>query len=145
MTSYIHADSDIPIKLSCYLPDSKVPPRMTQDTQVNAQGKYLIDLCISSGMRIVNGRHNGDTEGRYTPRGCIVVDYVVVSAELYDRVIEFSVGELPTYTGHCPLHLAVNLSTNKVGNSDKQHVHAPLYPLVKCTGMNSLVCSSIRL
>ena len=68
------------------------------------------------------------------------MDYVVVSAELYDRVVEFSVGELPTYTDHCPLHLAVNLSTNKVGDSDKQHVHAPLYPLVKPVHWNEQSC-----
>ena len=47
------------------------------------------------------------------------MDYVVLTAELYDRVVEF-VGELPPYTDHCPLHLPVNISTNIM---DKEHIH----------------------
>ena len=49
-----------------------MPPRVTQDTQVNTLGKCFIDLCVSSGLRIVNGRHSGDPSGSYTPR-CSVI------------------------------------------------------------------------
>ena len=30
---------------------------------VNTQGKHLLDLCISSRLRIVNGRHAGEKRG----------------------------------------------------------------------------------
>ena len=42
-------------------------------------------------------------------RGCSVVDFIIVSAELYDKVADFSVGDLPKFSDHCPLKLAINL------------------------------------
>jgi len=57
---FISVDSEIPIDLPCgYVPDSNTSPRVSQDIQVNTQGKYLLDLCISCRLRIVNGRHKG--------------------------------------------------------------------------------------
>ena len=35
-----------------------------------------------------------------------MVDYVVVSISLYDKVTDFSVGELPMFSDHCQLKLA---------------------------------------
>jgi hypothetical protein len=78
MYDFIPEDSDIPINLPCgYTPDSNMGPLTSQDTKVNTQGKHLLDMClldmcVSFGMRIMNGRHSGDPNGSftcYTPRG----------------------------------------------------------------------------
>ena len=58
-------------------------PRQSSDVTVNAQGKYLLDLCISMRLRILNGRFRGDCPGKYTcftAGGCSIVDYAIISA-----------------------------------------------------------------
>ena len=94
LLDYIMNDSSPHIEqyYSGYESDNAIPQRTNQDVQTNTQGKRLIDLCISSGIRILNGRHNGDPSGKftcYTPRGCSVVDYVVMSENLLYTVEEF--------------------------------------------------------
>ena len=37
--------------------------RQSADISVNTQGRQLIDLCISLRLRILNGRHKGDSPG----------------------------------------------------------------------------------
>ena len=32
-----------------------------------------------------------------------MVDSIIMSVELYDKVADFSVGEFPTFSDHCPL------------------------------------------
>ena len=112
-SDFISADSDIPIDLPCgYVPDSNICPHISQDSQINAQGKLLLDLCISCGLRIMNGRHKKDPVGNYTcytSRECSVVDYFIVSSNLHNKVTDFFVGELPTFSDHCPLHLAMDI------------------------------------
>ena len=56
--------------------------RLSQDLQINAYGKSLIDLCIGNNLIILNGRTNGDLLGQFTCHTCNgarVVDYVIVS------------------------------------------------------------------
>ena len=83
---FIQEDSDLPINLPYeYVIDKSMKPRISQDAKVNTIGKYLVDMCISFRLRFLNGRHRGDYWGKFTcftPRGCSVVDYVIVSAEL---------------------------------------------------------------
>ena len=81
-SDFIPYDSDLSIRSSFrYIVDSAIP-RTSKDVTVNTQGRYLLDLFISSRIRIENGRLDGDPHGDYTcytPRGCSVVDYAVVS------------------------------------------------------------------
>ena len=83
------------------------------DLSTNVQGRNLLDLCISNRLRILNGRHNGDRQGkytRYTSRGCSVVDYVIVSADMQCRITNFCVATLKTYSDHCPLEFAFTVT-----------------------------------
>ena len=89
---FISYDSDLPIRSSFrYIIDSAIP-RTSKDTTVNTQGRYLLDLCISSRIRIVNGRLDGDRHGNYTyytSRGSSVIDYALVSADMLQEVLYF--------------------------------------------------------
>ena len=106
LKDYIENDSDLPVDIPLnYTIDQEVP-RQSKDTGVNPQGRILLDLCISARMRIINGRTTGDSAGEYTcytPRGCSVVDYLIVSADLLPKIVNFRVGTLPDYSDHCPL------------------------------------------
>ena len=114
MLDYIMNDSSPHVEqyYSGYESDNAIPQRKNQDVQTNTQGKCLIDLYVSSGRRIVNGRHNEDPSGkftRYIPRGCSVIDYVIMSENLLYTVEEFSISDLPIYSDHCALHFAMNI------------------------------------
>ena len=97
---YVRNDSDIPIPSPLsYVIDEDELQRTSMDMSTNAQGRNLLDLCISNRLRIRNGRHNGDRQGKYTcytSRGCSVVDYVVVSADMQCRITNFCVATLKT-------------------------------------------------
>ena len=42
------------------------PKRVTEDTIVNSFGRKLINLCKNTGMRICNGRVEGNESGCFT-------------------------------------------------------------------------------
>ena len=98
-SDFIPYDSDLPVRSSFrYIVDSAIP-RTSKDTTVNTQGRYLLDLCISSRIRIVNGRLDGNPHGDYTcytPRECSVVDNAVVSADMLQDVLYFKVANAIT-------------------------------------------------
>ena len=55
-------------------------PRFSEDLQVNNFGRQLLQLCIATQMRIVNGRIFTDigkgAYTRFTPRGCLLHYYI---------------------------------------------------------------------
>ena len=77
--------------------------RLSQDHQVNAYGKSLIDLCIGNNLITLNGRTNGDLLGQFTCHtynGAIVVDYAIVSHDLLASVVGFRVDDITEYSHH---------------------------------------------
>ena len=87
--------------------------RHSIDATVNTQGRHPIDLCISTQLRILNGRHIGDYPGKFTchtPRGASVVDYAIISATIQNMVTGFRVGSLQTFSDHCSLELTLNMA-----------------------------------
>ena len=81
--------------------------RVSEDKKVNNYGKELINLCISSRLRIMNGRIGMDKgQGVFTcitPRGSTVVDYSVASIDLFKLIADFNVGEISSLSDHRPL------------------------------------------
>ena len=65
IADYIKYDSPVTPTCIDYVVDME-EPRVSTDMSVNTRRKNLFDLCISSRLRIVNGRHAGDKEGGYT-------------------------------------------------------------------------------
>lgn len=60
--------------------------RKSNDSVINTFGKTLLNFCTAFNLCILNGVCNGDLDGRYTyisESGCSVIDYFVVSSELY--------------------------------------------------------------
>lgn len=68
-----------------YISDDSINSRCNKDTFISTRGRQLNELCIQSGMRILNGRCLGDTLGNFTsyqPAGNSVIDYFIVSDSL---------------------------------------------------------------
>ncbi|CAG2223372.1 unnamed protein product [Mytilus edulis] len=75
-----------------YNPDYDISVRHSKDVHLSTRGKLLNDICVQTGLRILNGRTRGDFIGQLTchnPRGSSVVDYFIVSEELLDKVAFF--------------------------------------------------------
>ena len=68
---------------------------MSQDRVTDSRGCELLDLCIESQMRILNGRSFGDSQGMYTSykyNGNSVFDYMIASEKLLTQTLYFNVG-----------------------------------------------------
>lgn len=96
-SDHIRNDSDryLPINnLNIYNRDEQLETRNNQDIQLNPRGQSLIDLCISSQIRIMNGRTLGDLSGRFTchkHNGSSTVDYCLTSEPLSQLITYFQV------------------------------------------------------
>ncbi|CAG2232931.1 unnamed protein product [Mytilus edulis] len=87
-----------------YISDQNIPRNNLDTKLVNNSGKYLLNLCKESGLRILNGRTIGDLHGKHTCityNGCSVVDYMLVSKELLHIVGYFEVHDFTSLSNHC--------------------------------------------
>lgn len=94
-----------------YEPDNFNLPRTSKDHTVNRFGASLIELCIENELHTLNGRHVNDQNGEYTfvrDGGCSVIDYMIVSSDMYNWVPEFYVHSLD-FSCHFPLVCKVDL------------------------------------
>ena len=90
----------------------------------------LLDLCISSGIKILNGRTLGDSAGKYTCHrynGSSTVDYAMCDISLFPLVRFFKVAEiLEALSDHCPIVLALKLTKPYVDKNVKNDNEFPL-------------------
>lgn len=109
LNDFIDNDSEnVGTKIDNYVIDTAFPKRNNSDISVNKQGERILDLCISHGLRILNGRTSGDFTGKlscYQHNGSSTVDYTIVSKSLYKHVLGFTVNNLTPYSDHCPISL----------------------------------------
>ena len=103
MCDYIESDSEMPQNSPLtYIVDQDYP-RVSQDLSVNTQGRCLLDICIGSRLRS-SGKYTC-----YTPNGCSVVDYVIVSADIQHIISRFSIHPLTMYSDHSPLTFSLKI------------------------------------
>eukprot|EP00775_Hariotina_reticulata_P009475 gene9475-biopygen11351 len=101
-----------------------VPPRCNQDSARPDQfGRALVQLCVSTGCFLLNGRASGDQGGActYASRGqpCSVIDYGLVSPRLWQSVTSFKVLPLcPAVSDHCPLLCQLTVPQRCLGVTD---------------------------
>ena len=80
----------------------------------NNYGKELIIKYVHiKQSSIVNGRTGSDNKVGsftcYTPQGCSVVDYFVVSQNFMEFVSDMSVHNLTEHSDHCPISLDISI------------------------------------
>ena len=89
--------------------------RQSKDKNVDARGRSLLDICIGNQLRILNGRCFGDMFGRYTcftPNGCSVVDYTIISESSLDQVLFFHVSDFLATLSDCHSKLSWRMLAN---------------------------------
>ncbi|KAK3101032.1 hypothetical protein FSP39_000386 [Pinctada imbricata] len=94
----------------CYINDVKLPRNNLDPKYSNKSGKNLLDICKETGLRILNGRKIGDLKGNltcFTYNGCSVVDYTIVSKEIYNLIGYFEVHEFSSLSNHCPISCSI--------------------------------------
>ena len=90
--------------------NDKFLPRNSLDNIINNQGQNLLNLCMSSRLRILNGRYLGDLLGYntcFTVNGCSTVDYAVLSESLLSSVKCFCTCDLSYLSDHVPIYFVI--------------------------------------
>ena len=89
-----------------YESDEYLPDRNCPDRNVNTYGIKLIQLCIESGLRILNGRLDFSSDFTYCgPNGSSVLDYLLTTKDMFYYVQKFIVCNFNMYSDHAPLHI----------------------------------------
>ncbi|CAG2234585.1 unnamed protein product [Mytilus edulis] len=97
-----------------YMSDNNLPVRRNPDQGTNEYGTKLLNLCRSTGLRIVNGRHKDGTANDFTfcgSRGMSVVDYLIVPFDYFHIVEQFIVSNFTSFSDHAPLHIRLQCKT----------------------------------
>ena len=104
---------DLPLD---YTVDSVNTNRNNTDVITNTYGKTLLELCKVSGLRIVNGRKIGDSNGKKTCHqwnGSSTVDYMLADTEIFPYIQSFQVQNLIYHlSDHCPIATIINMNVN---------------------------------
>ncbi|GFS00997.1 RNA-directed DNA polymerase from mobile element jockey [Elysia marginata] len=99
----------------------------------NTYGTQLTTFCRQNNLCLANGRTCGDEVGNITciaNRGRTIVDYLVLSAQLFQSLVMFTVDPRPK-SDHFPLH--GKFITMCQNDSDEETIdrHFPLHPFHK--------------
>ena len=97
--------------------------RCSTDKIVNPLGNKLIDLCINTNLKIVNGRCGSDAGiGDFTfmsDSGNSLIDYVLAPYELFEHINNFVVHDFFSFSPHAPIEISFNFNMNKTESSQK--------------------------
>jgi len=86
-----------------YISDIMLNNRNNIDKEINEQGKNLIEMCIETKLRILNGRVNGDSLGYntyYSCRGSSTIDYFIVSENIFYEFLFMNVLPPTEFSDH---------------------------------------------
>jgi len=115
-----YLDTNLPF-VCCY----DIPNRINSDKTIDAQGKRLLDLCISTGLLIANGRLHADKNaGKFTfssHRGESTVDYLLLELDDFSTLCDFEVLDFTEFSDHAAVTFCMlcNKEISKI--SDNTH------------------------
>lgn len=91
--------------------------RNNLDVVVNNYGRQLIDLCISCGVRILNGRFIGNSLGYFTcypsSGGCSAVDYALCSCDFLENIYDCTCYPIDYLSDHSPISVTFKCKFSK--------------------------------
>lgn len=101
---FLHVSiSDRVCDLFTYVADEALPVRRNPDTGTNDYGSKLVNLCKSSGLSIVNGRHHEALDNDFTysgPRGMSVIDYLLAKQDNFEKICKFIICNFTTCSSY---------------------------------------------
>ena len=122
---YVIDDSVDYLPADYYEPDYFNIPRNTKDNVINQFGKVLIELCKELDIHFLNGRFTGDRHGEMTcctPNGSSIVDYMIVSSDLFNNITDFSILNFDE-SNHFPLTCNINIGKSTGNCTDSNDVN----------------------
>ena len=112
-----------------YTRDNPSNTRKNMDSHPpDEQGKMILDLCKTSSLRILNGRTQGDLDGKYTryPSNTkdnpSTIDYALCNEDMMGDIRSFSVLPFTGHSDHCCI--SVNLNVNVKGVNEISPLNA---------------------
>ena len=127
--------------------------RTSKDTKTNNNGFRLLEICKNNNLFLVNGRIGCDENvGNFTYRNVSVLDYSIVSLDMFEFYQDFEVVEMdPLFSdGHCLLRSVLRFDLF-LPNEENIQIGPPYKPKWKpeycndfiqhidCTKINSLL------
>ena len=94
--------------------------RKSQDSKLNTNGYKLLDICKNNNLFILKGRLSADSDvGRFTFREKSVIDYVIASAECFEKINHFEIIETdPIFSdGHNLLSWYISINDKHINHS----------------------------
>ena len=107
-----------------YLSDDFNRSRNNRDPTTNEWGRFIVDLCISAKLCLLNGRTNGDITGKctcFTRSGVSAVDLNIISKNLFFDVLYFKVMDFTIWSDHCPVSMALKINSPNSTNHANNH------------------------
>lgn len=83
--------------------------RRSKNGKINREGRILVDFVEERGWSVFNGNIKGDEEGEFTytgGKGNIVIDYVIGSGEVKEKIAEMRIGDKMD-SDHHPLEMTI--------------------------------------
>ena len=93
-----------------YKSDLEISERINKDKTINSRGKDVIDLCITSQLRILNGRTFGDLTGELTfyKNGVSAIDLCLADENCVKDICFFTVNDLNRHlSDHCSISVMI--------------------------------------
>ena len=124
--------------------------RSSQDMHpVDKYGKKLIQLCVTLGINIVNGRAGRDAGiGKFTTRNNSVIDYALASPDLFSYIEGFEIQEFNTVLSDVHAPLSLELKCKKIATSEPKIKISPKPkwdPAKKPVFVENLHCAELDL
>ncbi|CAG2250298.1 unnamed protein product [Mytilus edulis] len=102
-----------------FLLDYNIPlQRSSEDKKSNGFGSKLIDMCKRCSLYIANGRLFDDTIGKTTCKNVSLIDYLIISPDLFNYITNFNVLDFDPMISdvHNRIHFTLSFQTLKQVN-----------------------------
>lgn len=112
--------------------ESTIPVRSNLDPIIDMYGRKLLDLCKSTGLLIVNGRHSHDQFGEYTfcgRNGLSTVVYLLTTIDNFTNISLFEILQFNEFSDRAPIHFC--LKSNMRHNNSNKSPDKPSSPHTK--------------
>ena len=132
-----------------YPADIAIARGNTDNNPVDSHGRKLLDICKSSGLRILNGRILGDTLGYAT---CFshrmkdkpsLIDYILTSQNLFKNISSLHVKNPSEHSIHCALSLHMKMLPFNYAIQQEESIYEPYTKFVWKNGDGEKFAASL--
>ena len=120
-------DKYSPINISTYVKDNVLKRNNMDHHAIDQQGRIILDLCKSSGLKVLNGRISGDSQGHFTHyplnkpnESPSTIDYALCGTSMMREVFSFSVLPFTELSDHCCISVTIKVNREYIVNHESE-------------------------